>query len=61
MFLRPATLFNEGGQSGRLTCPPDALFHMHGISRFKNQILTRGAGEELKCLQELQLDLGLVL
>lgn len=61
MFLRVATLFNEGGQSGRLTCPTDALFHMRSISRFKNQILTRGAGEKLKCLQELQFYRGLVL
>lgn len=61
MFLKAATLFNEEGQSGRLTCPADALFHMHSISGFKNQILTRGAGEELKCLQELQFDLRLVL
>lgn len=61
MFLRVATLFNEGGQSGSLTCPTDALFHMRSISRFKNQILTRGAGEKLKCLQELQFYRGLVL
>ena len=27
----------------------------------KNQRLTRGAGEELECLQELQLDGGLVV
>lgn len=59
MFLRAATLFNEGGQSVRLTCPTSALFHMHDI--FKNQILTRGAGEKLKCLQELQFYVGLVL
>lgn len=59
MFLRAATLFNEGGQSVRLTCPTAALFNMHSI--LKNQILTRGVGQKLKCLQELQFYVRLVL